>query len=221
MIEHVEQRARECFGSPSAFKRVYLTEPDGPAPVDPYDDDQLSAVKRKFYLPFDAVRTQLEQRLDCTYSVLVRIDPAIQDQTAAMLTLEDKHILLSYSCKPWKLWWPSRTEMRKELEEWYRTTLDRYREVTGQFVQTPGNRLYLVSFQLISNGHVQPFYNVLEAKNPKELRRGIDEYLRHHFTGGPRKQGKTWFYGDGGVRVNILEWRQIYHPMQVVDELRK
>lgn len=132
LLSHVRKRVNECYYREDAFRKMYLEEPDGCVPEDLIGDDLLSDIKNKYYWPVDAVRDQLEREFGRDPPMWIYVDPSYEDSTWALLTLDNRHILLTHCQKPWQFWFESEAEMRKELLEWYRSAQRRYRQVTAQ-----------------------------------------------------------------------------------------
>ncbi|MGH7771439.1 MAG: hypothetical protein ACREQA_04310 [Candidatus Binatia bacterium] len=220
MLTHIRQRINEAHGDRSAFGRLYLEEPDGCVPEEFVGDDLMSAIKDKFYWPLDAVRNQLEREFGRERSMWIHIDPTYEDTTYALLTLEDEHLLHTYCAKAWKFWWPNEAEMKKELLEWHRIARERYKCFIGQYVETAGNKLYMVDFELTAGQYGQPFSHAFEARHGQDLERQIAHYLKDYYDGGSRREGNVWFYCGDEVAVRLRDWEEISDPMQVVRRLK-
>jgi len=219
MLARVRQQINEAHGDRTAFRKMYLQEPDGCVPQEFIGDDLMSAIKDKFYWPFDAVRDQLEREFGTERCMWIHIDPTYEDTTYTLLTLENEHLLYTYCAKAWKFWWPDEDEMKKELLEWHQTARERYKFFAGQYVEKPGHKLYMADFELASGEYGQPFSHVFEARNPKDLERQISCYLKDYYDGGSRREGNVWFYCHDEVAVKLHGWEEVGDPMHVVRKL--
>lgn len=129
MLAHVRKMTNETYDRRDAFRKMYLEEPNGCIPDELMGEELLYDVKNKFYWPMDAVRVQLEKEFGTEQSMWVYVDPTYEDTTWALLTLDNRHVLLTYCEKAWKFWFEGEAEMRKELRQWYRKAKERYLEV--------------------------------------------------------------------------------------------
>lgn len=220
MLAYVCRQINEAHGDRTAFRKMYLQEPDGCVPEEFIGDDLMSAIKDKFYWPFDAVRNQLEREFGSERCIWVNIDPTYDDTTNVVLHLDHAHLLYTYCAKAWKFWWPNENEMKNELLEWHRTARERYKFFAGQFVEKPGHKLYMADFELTSGEYGQPFHHVFEARDRKDLERQIERYLKDYYPGKVRREGNVWFYCDDEVAVKTYGWQEVSDPMQVVRRLK-
>ena len=128
LVSSVRRETNNWHGSTRAFRKMYLQDPGGCVHPDLAGDDLLYSIKEKFYWPLNAVREQLQEEFGRDRSMWIYVDPSYDDTTFALLTLQTEFVLYQYDSKPWKLWWKSETEMKKELVKWYRVARTRYQK---------------------------------------------------------------------------------------------
>jgi len=86
---------------------------------------------------------------------------------------------------------------------------------------SPGEKLYLATFELISGQYGQFFYQAFYARNKKNLENQIHKYLKNYYGKGNNTsiEGKTYYYFDGEVAVKNHGWEEIKRFDQLVNKL--
>ena len=86
---------------------------------------------------------------------------------------------------------------------------------------SPGEKLYLATFELISGQYRQFFYQAFYARNKKNLENQIHKYLKNYYDKGNNTsiEGKTYYYFDGEVAVKNHGWEEIKRFDQLVNKL--
>ena len=86
---------------------------------------------------------------------------------------------------------------------------------------SPGEKLYLATFELISGQYGQFFYQAFYARNKKNLENQIHKYLKNYYDRGNNTgiEEKTYYYFHGEVAVKKHSWEEITSFEQLVNKL--
>jgi len=86
---------------------------------------------------------------------------------------------------------------------------------------SPGEKLYLATFELISGQYGQFFYQAFYTRNKKNLENQIHKYLKNYYDTGNNTaiEEKTYYYFDGEVAVKNHGWEEITSFEQLVNKL--
>ena len=86
---------------------------------------------------------------------------------------------------------------------------------------SPGEKLYLATFELISGQYGQFFYQAFYARNKKFLENQIHRYLKNYYDKGNNTgiEEKTYYYFDGEVTVKNHGWEEIASYEQLINKL--
>ena len=118
-VQHVKEKVNDAFNNENAFEMLYIGEKDSCIPDELISEDINIDIHAKFYWLLDSVRKEIEKKYKFDDPIYIFVDTSWQDESYAIMTLDDKYVFHVLSEKSWNLYWNSKEEMSKELEDIY------------------------------------------------------------------------------------------------------
>ena len=119
LVQLVKRNVKNAFNDENAFEMLYIGKKDACIPDELLSDDVNQDIHAKYYWLLDPIRAEIENKYKLQDPIYIYVDTSLQDESYAIMTLDDKYVLHILSEKSWNLCWDSQEEMGKELEDIY------------------------------------------------------------------------------------------------------